>query len=128
MDNKQIADFFANQETSILSNHSLREPQREAYFAVQRHFESAKSRCYVQLPVGCGKTGLMGLVPFGNSEGRVLIVAPNLTIKTNILEELNISDPNCFYRKRGVFIPSVGPFISELKPRANIHDCDAAHI
>jgi DNA repair protein RadD len=128
MNTSEIKQFFAKQNTNILNNFSLREPQREAYFAIKQHFAASDASCYVQLPVGCGKTGLMGLVPFDLSAGRVLIVAPNLTIKANILDELNISDSNCFYRKRGVFVPANGPYVSELKPKANIHDCDAAHI
>ena len=70
----------------------------------------------------------MGMSPFGIANGRVLIIAPNLTIRENIRRELNVSDPNCFYIKRGVFVPKIGPYLSELKTGANIHDCDAAHI
>ena len=128
MNNNEIASFFAAQEVNILGNCALCEPQREGYFALKAHFETNGSRCYVQLPVGNGKTGLMGLAPFGISDGRILIVAPNLTIRKNIIRDLNVADPNCFYRKRGVFIPTNGPFISELKTGANLHDCDNAHI
>ena len=88
----------------------------------------AMNLCYVQLPVGCGKTGLMGLTPFGVAKGRVLIITPNLTIRENVRRELNISDPNCFFNKRNVFVPKDGPLLSELKTGANLHDCDAAHI
>ncbi|MCP4374060.1 MAG: DEAD/DEAH box helicase family protein [Deltaproteobacteria bacterium] len=123
-----IEQFFSETEVNIWSNPSLREPQIDGYFAIREHFQSSDEPCYVQLPVGCGKTGLMGLAPFGISKGRVLIIAPNLTIRENIRRELNISDPNCFYTKRGVFIPKDGPYLSELKTGANIHDCDAAHI
>jgi superfamily II DNA or RNA helicase len=127
MDNATIARFFAETEANIFSNSALREPQREGYYAIHNHFSTSSEPCYVQLPVGSGKTGLMGLTPFGLSDGRVLIVAPNLTIRTNILRELNASDPNCFFTKRGVFVPTNGPFISELKTGANLHDCDNAH-
>jgi superfamily II DNA or RNA helicase len=78
--------------------------------------------------VGCGKTGLIGLAPFGVAKGRVLIVVPNVTIRATVLRELDISDPNCFYSKRGIFVPQTGPYISELKIGANLHDCDAAHM
>ena len=128
MDNTEIAQFFTDTKVAIWQNASLREPQMEGYFAIQSHFQRSKERCYVQLPVGCGKTGLMGLTPFGIAKGRVLIIAPNLTIRENIRRELNVSDPNCFYSKRGVFTPKSGPYLSELKTGANIHDCDAAHI
>ena len=128
MGNPDIQQFFAATEVSIWNNPSLREPQIDGYFAIREHFKTGQAPCYVQLPVGCGKTGLMGLAPFGIANGRVLIIAPNLTIRENVRRELNVSDPNCFYTKRGVFVPKGGPFLSELKTGANIHDCDAAHI
>lgn len=128
MDNQEIADFFANTRVNVFNNSALRYPQQEGYTAIVQHFEEKTTPCYVQLPVGCGKTGLMGLTPFGVSDGRVLIVAPNLTIRDNIVRELNISDTNNFYNKRGVFVPENGPFLSELKTGANHHDCDNAHI
>ena len=128
MEYKDIERFFADTEVSIWHNPSLREPQMEGYFAIRDHFKHSDEPCYVQLPVGCGKTGLMGLTPFGIAKGRILIIAPNLIIRENIRRELNVSDPNCFYSKRGVFVPKCGPFLSELKTGANIHDCDAAHV
>ncbi len=128
MDNAQIEQFFHTTQTEIWRNPSLREPQIEGYFAIRDHFQKSNEPCYVQLPVGCGKTGLMGIAPFSIAKGRVLIIAPNLIIRDNIRRELNITDPNCFYIKRGVFTPKDGPFLSELKTGANIHDCDAAHI
>lgn len=128
MDNHEIAEFFANTNINVFNNTALRHPQQEGYTAIVQHFEEKATPCYVQLPVGCGKTGLMGLTPFSLSEGRVLIVAPNLTIRDNIVRELNISDTNNFYIKRGVFVPQDGPFLSELKTGANHHDCDNAHI
>lgn len=128
MDNNEIEQFFRDTKTNIWQNASLREPQIEGYFAIRKHFAESKEPCYVQLPVGCGKTGLMGLTPFAIAKGRVLIIAPNLTIRENIRRELNVSNPNCFYSKRGVFVPKNGPYLSELKTGANIHDCDAAHI
>jgi superfamily II DNA or RNA helicase len=128
MDNSEIEQFFRETKTSIWQNASLREPQINGYFAIRDHFARSHAPCYVQLPVGCGKTGLMGLTPFGIAKGRVLIIAPNLTIRETIRRELNVSNPNCFYSKRGVFVPRSGPYLSELKTGANIHDCDAAHI
>ncbi|GJM05891.1 MAG: helicase [marine bacterium B5-7] len=128
MENKEIGAFFSETEVMIWGNSSLREPQIEGYYAIKEHLVNSKDPCYVQLPVGCGKTGLMGLTPFSIANGRVLIIAPNLTIRENIKNELNITDPDCFYSKRGVFTPTNGPFLTELKTGANIHDCDEAHI
>jgi DNA repair protein RadD len=128
MENSEIARFFNDTKASIWQNASLREPQIDGYFAIRDHFARSNAPCYVQLPVGCGKTGLIGLTPFGIAKGRVLVIAPNLTIRENIRRELNVSNPSCFYSKRGVFVPRNGPYLSELKTGANIHDCDAAHI
>lgn len=128
MDNREIADFFANTTVNVFNNSALRLPQQEGYVEIVKHFEEKSAPCYVQLPVGCGKTGLMGLTPFGIADGRVLILAPNLTIRDNIVRELNISDVNNFYNKRGVFVPEHGPYLSELKTGANHHDCDNAHV
>jgi DNA repair protein RadD len=79
MDNNEITRFFTETKVNIWQNPSLREPQIEGYFAIRNHFARSNAPCYVQLPVGCGKTGLMGLTPFGVAQGRVLIIAPNLT-------------------------------------------------
>lgn len=70
----------------------------------------------------------MGIAPFGVTEGRVLIVAPNITVRDTILNELDISKPDCFYSQRMVLTTNAGPYISVLKTGANIHDCDNAHI
>jgi superfamily II DNA or RNA helicase len=120
---------FANTKANIIGNANLRIPQEEGYAGIRKHFTDSIEQGYVQLPVGCGKSGLMGIAPFSVSRGRVLIVAPNLTIRDTIYRELNISDPECFFVKRGILAPPlIGPYLSELKTGANIHDCDTAHI
>lgn len=128
MENKDIKKFFQEIEPRIYGNDNLRVPQFEGYQVIIDHFEKSSEPCYLQIPVGCGKSGLIGITPFGLGTGRVLIVAPNLTIKRTIFNELDISNPNCFYIKTGVLSPPLeGPFISELKMGANRHDCDNAH-
>jgi DNA repair protein RadD len=129
MDNQEIERFFSDTAAIIYGNENLRMPQIDGYQAISDHFEEHSGPCYLQIPVGCDKSGLIGLTPFGMASGRVLIVAPNVTIKKTILSELDISNPNCFYTKRGILSPPLkGPFISELKTGANIHDCDNAHV
>jgi len=128
MTNEEIARFFDNTTVRIYGNAALREPQIGGYQAVHEHFEDSREPCWVQLPVGAGKTGLMGITPFDLASGRVLILTPNVTIRDTVRRELDISRPDCFYTVRGVFVPSDGPYISELKPGANMHDCENAHI
>jgi superfamily II DNA or RNA helicase len=128
MTNEEIEKFFHETTVLVYSNAALREPQIGGYQAIHEYFDDSNEPCYVQLPVGSGKTGLMGITPFGLASGRVLILTPNVTIRDTVRRELDISRPDCFYLKRGVFVPSKGPFISELKPGANFHDCENAHI
>lgn len=128
MTNEEIARFFRDTKIHVYGNAALREPQIDGYDAVHNHFADSREPCWVQLPVGAGKTGLMGITPFDLASGRVLILTPNVTIRDTVRRELDISRPDCFYTKRDVFVPSDGPFVSELKPGANMHDCDNAHV
>ena len=73
--------LFQRFTANIEQNRFLREPQREAYTAIRTHFKIHNESAIVQIPVGCGKTGLMAVLPFGVANGRVLIVAPNVTIR-----------------------------------------------
>lgn len=129
MDNAEIKRFFHETRVNIFTNSALREPQVAGYQATLDYFARTSEPGYVQLPVGTGKTGLMGLTPFGLADGRVLIVVPNRVIRQTVYDALDISRPDhCFYVLRGVFQPVDGPYVSVLKPGANIHDCDSAHI
>jgi excisionase family DNA binding protein len=117
--------FFCTSMADIETNKRLREPQREAHKAIRLHFESKKEGVIVQIPVGCGKTGLIATLPFQIAEGRVLVIAPNTTIRKGIAEALEIGNPKFFLGKANV-LPSFsdGPFIAVLDgPTANIHDC-----
>ena len=73
---------------NIINNAELREPQVEAYIEVHRHFEitKKKSNALVVLPTGVGKTGLMGILPYFISRGRVLIVTPQVSIKDTVID------------------------------------------
>jgi len=42
----------------IQTNSRLREPQRDAAQALDAHFREQRSPALVQIPVGCGKSGL----------------------------------------------------------------------
>lgn len=101
--NKPIEEFFTTTDFEIDENPHLREPQLEAYKCLYDYFNSGGKTAIVQIPVGCGKSGLAAIIPFGIANGRVLVVAPNLTIKEGILESFDISNrQKCFWRKRGV--------------------------
>ena len=130
---RSIEDFFTTVEYEIDENTELRDPQREAHAATLEHFAYSREPAILQLPVGCGKSGLIALLPFGLAHGRVLVISPNITIRDSLFADLNITDRrNCFWRKRSVLSPETmlaGPHVAVLDGKeANIHDCEKSHI
>lgn len=125
-----VAGFFSGAAADIDRNVQLREPQREAHEAAVNHFENSDTPAIIQLPVGCGKTGVAAILPFGLSSGRVLIIAPNTTIREGLYADLNISNASCFWKKTGVLSSfTSGPFTALVDgPKANMDDCVSSHI
>ncbi len=105
--NKPVEAFFTELDFNIESNASLRDPQREGYVRTFEFFQAGKNKAILQIPVGCGKTGLASLLPLGIAKGRVLVIAPNITIKDGLYEAMDIMNrPKCFWRKSGVLSDS----------------------
>ena len=130
---RSIEDFFTTVEYAIDENIELRDPQREGHAATLEHFGSGGEAAIIQLPVGCGKSGLIALLPFGLAHGRVLVISPNITIRDSLYADLNITDRrSCFWRKRSVLSSETmlaGPHVAVLDGKdANIHDCEKSHI
>ncbi|MEQ8249551.1 MAG: DEAD/DEAH box helicase family protein [Alphaproteobacteria bacterium] len=121
--------IFQSLIADIEGNSQIREPQQGAHRAVRTHFESANESVILQIPVGCGKTGVIATLPFGIAKGRVLVITPNLTIRTGVSEALDISNPKNFWRRTGAIHDfSAGPFRAVLDGvDANLHDCNASH-
>ncbi len=117
--------FFATSVADIETNDRLREPQRDAHRAVREYFAEKKAPAIIQIPVGCGKTGIIATLPFGIAAGRVLVIAPNTTIRKGIADALEVGHPKFFLGKTKVLASfSDGPFAAVLDgPQANIHDC-----
>lgn len=126
----QVDGFFGAASPNIERNPRLREPQREAYEAAREHFAESAEPAIVQLPVGCGKTGLAAILPFALSNSRVLVVAPNTTIRSGLYADLNISNAMCFWKRTGILTDfSRGPFSALVDgPKANLDDCTQSHI
>jgi excisionase family DNA binding protein len=129
MQEASAGHLFQTAQARVADNDLLREPQRDAHAKVRAYFATQRTPAIVQIPVGCGKTGLIAILPFGIAAGRVLIIAPNVTIRGVVARALDIANPDCFWRKTKV-LPSVaeGPFCAILDgPDANIHDCTESH-
>lgn len=118
--------IFASLPIDIQANPKLREPQKHGHAAVKKHFAKENEHAILQIPVGCGKTGLISILPFEISNGRTLVITPNLTIRNGVATALDISNPNNFWRKSGVLHDfSNGPFRAVLDGvDANLHDCN----
>jgi excisionase family DNA binding protein len=132
--NRPLEDFFLSQHVEIDGNLLLRDAQREAYAAARDFYHGGAGReTIIQLPVGCGKSGLIALLPFGIARGRVLVIAPNLTIKNELSAVLDVANrQKCFWRKCRVVdgdALTAGPYLAVLDSDAsNVHDCDRSHI
>lgn len=100
---RPLESFFLKLEFNVEGNTFLREPQHDGYLRTYEFFRAGKNKAILQIPVGCGKTGLASLLPLGLSEGRVIVIAPNLTIKTGLYDAMDITNrQKCFWRKTGV--------------------------
>lgn len=121
--------LFQTANANIESNELLREPQRDAHRAVREHFASTDAPAIIQIPVGGGKTGIISTLPFGVASGRVLVIAPNLTIRKGIFDALDITNRECFWTKTRVLSDfSGGPYVAVLDGiDANLHDCIESH-
>ncbi len=129
--NQPIEQFFTSVDFNIEENMSLREPQREAYVRTFDFFSEGKNKAILQIPVGCGKSGVAAILPFGIAKGRVLIIAPNLQIKEGLYEAMDITNrPKCFWRKSGVLTDAqmtTGPLACTLDT-GNISVANKSHV
>lgn len=122
-------DIFVTANANIEANDDLREPQREAHRRVREHFATSTEPAILQIPVGCGKTGVIATLPFGIATGRVLVITPNLTIRKGVTDALDISSRECFWAKTRVLSDfTAGPWTAVLDgPKANLHDAVESH-
>ncbi len=126
---EEVAAFFTETRVDIAANPRLREPQVEGHAAAVAHFAAGGGQALEQIPVGCGKSGLITLLPFKVAEGRVLVIAPNLTIRNQLVDAFSSSSPSCFYRSAAVLTDlSAGPFVAALDADANLSDLEEAHV
>jgi len=128
-----LEDFFCGTEYEIDDNPLLRDPQREGHAVAAEFFGKGEEKAIVQLPVGCGKTGLISALPFGIAKGRVLVIAPNLTIRSELAKALDVTNKrDCFWRKCKILSDvsmTAGPYLAVLDGKdANLDDCRKSHI
>ncbi len=129
--NRPIEKFFMSVDFNIEENPMLREPQVEAYRAIYDYFKVGNREAIVQIPVGCGKSGLATILPFGIARGRVLVITPNLTITKGMSEAFDVTNrQKCFWKQRKVLEDRDmigGPFSCTLSS-GNISVPEKSHI
>lgn len=112
---------FITSEPNIIGNAELREPQIQAYMELTKYYggEYTNRETVIVLPTGTGKTGLMGIAPYGISKGKVLIITPQTIVRNTVINELDPYNPLNFYLSAGVFnlmsnLPSIIQFDKTL--------------
>lgn len=128
---QRLEDFFQDTPFSIEDNPQLRDPQRDAYLQAAAFFHQGGKKALIQLPVGCGKSGVAAILPFGIANGRVLVVAPNLTIKDELYNAFDITNKQrCFWKQRAVLEDkhmASGPYVCTLDT-GNLSVCEKSHV
>ena len=129
--NKGLETYFMDTTANLETNMNLRDPQREAYLRAYDFFSAGGQRAVIQLPVGCGKSGVASILPFGIARGRVLVITPNLTIKDELQKTLDITNrQKCFWRRMQVLADAdmiAGPYVCTLET-GNVSVCEQSHI
>ncbi len=103
--------YFQRVEPNIKDNKNLREPQEDGYAVVAQYYNDGgvKREIGMVLPVGCGKSGLISLLPFSVKSKRTLVVAPNLAIREELKNNLHPGHDKYFYKKCNVLKDSECP-------------------
>lgn len=123
---------FQNRQPNIGSNPRVRTPQREAYQALVDYAsnpEETTREVGIVLPVGCGKSGTITLAPFAFRSSRTLVIAPGLSIASQLAADFNPSNSGMFYQKCQVLLG--GPYPEPVEIRgttANRADLDEAEV
>lgn len=106
--------YFKETVAYINGNKKLREPQREAYIAAYEYFrENKHGEALIVLPTGTGKSGLISVLPFGISDGRVLIITPGIITKQSVIKTLNPLKDNFWINYDIIFDPEDMPVVIE---------------
>ncbi|KFN03589.1 hypothetical protein D0U04_28870 [Bacillus clarus] len=102
--------IFQTTKPLIQGNPNLYSPQIDAYQAAISHYEEFSDFKYreslIVMPTGSGKTGVMAMLPFGLSNGRVLIITPGKIVRKTVFKEFDsITNPeDTFWYKRKVIL------------------------
>jgi DNA repair protein RadD len=121
---------FQHTDAFINANPKLLQPQREARAAVVKHFRSSNADAVVHLPAGCGRIAFIAIVPFGLARRRLLVIAPNRTIRDQIGKALDSRARESFWHETDVLkAQSDAPLVHVIDDAiANSRNCIESHV
>lgn len=122
-------NYFIETAANILGNSKLRTPQIEAYIKALEHFANDPQQdALIVLPTGTGKSGLISIVPFGLSRGRVLIITPGLVTKQSIRKTQEFLEDNFWINFDVIFSADDLPVTCEYNSQTHQNSLDQSHI
>lgn len=122
--------LFKLRQPNVSGNTYLRIPQKEAFAKITEHYanEADEREVGIILPVGCGKSGLITLIPFAVKSKRTLVVAPGTKIAGQLHDDFDPTSPNMFYLKCHVLNSAPYPEPVEIRGttvnRSDLDDAD----
>ncbi|WP_004471974.1 DEAD/DEAH box helicase [Leptospira santarosai] len=122
-------NLFKTLKPYVKGNKMLRVPQVEMYEALEGLIkeENYDRELSVIMPVGCGKSGCIALAPFAFQSTRTLVVAPNLKIAEQLLNDFGKTES--FYRKFDILSGNKFPEPVEIRGlTTNRIDMDLADV
>ena len=129
--NQRIEDFFQDTPANIEANPNLRDPQRDAYLQAATFFQRGGKKALIQIRWAAVSPVWQPSSHSGSPKGRVLVIAPDLTIKEELYKAFDITNKQkCFWRKHWVLEDrhmKSGPYVCTLE-NGNLSVCDKSHI
>jgi superfamily II DNA or RNA helicase len=122
---------FQTLSPNVVGNAQLRRPQIEGYVAIREHFANGDAEREIAeiLPVGCGKSGLITIAPFAIGARRVLVIAPNLGIAGQLMDDFDPASTGNFYLKTAVLPGPEFPDPADARgTQTNRSDLEAADV
>ncbi|MDT3721528.1 DEAD/DEAH box helicase family protein [Pseudomonas oryzihabitans] len=121
--------YFIDTAVNIVGNKKLRTPQIAAYLSAQDFFSNPDNKeALIVLPTGTGKSGLISIVPFGISQGRVLIITPGLVTKQSIRKTQELLEDNFWVNYDVIFDPKDLPTTCEYQSNTLFSNLESSNI
>ena len=98
-----LDEFFLNLDYKIEENDSCATRRRDGYLQTYEFFRAGKNKAILQIPVGCGKTGLASLLPLGLADRSRDRHRAQSHYQDGLYDAMDITNrQKCFWRKAGV--------------------------